>query len=48
VFDLCGVKDFVRKTFSVVITSSLEERRRWIEEVEEIVEKEFFFVGDGR
>jgi hypothetical protein len=30
-----------QKSIPVVITSSLEERKRWIEEVEGIVEKDF-------
>jgi len=42
---LCEVK-IVRKTFSVVITSSLEERKRWLKEVEGIVEKEFLRKDD--
>lgn len=32
IFDLCGIKDFHRKMFSVVVTSSMEQRLRWIEE----------------
>ena len=32
IFDLCGVQNFHRKTFSVVVTSTLEQRHRWIEE----------------
>ena len=44
IFDLCGVKDFVRKTFSVVITSSLEECKGWLKEVEEIVKKHLTLI----
>ena len=37
VFDLCGVERFYRRMFCVVVTSTPEIRRRWLEEVEEIV-----------
>jgi putative NADPH-quinone reductase len=37
VFDLCGVHDVRRRTFGVVVTSTPEERRAWLREVEEIV-----------
>jgi putative NADPH-quinone reductase len=37
VFDLCGVSDVRRRTFSVVVTSTREERNAWLREVEEIV-----------
>lgn len=32
IFDLCGIKHFHRRMFSVVVTSTMEQRRRWIEE----------------
>ncbi len=37
VFDLCGVGDVRRVTFSVVVTSSREEREKWLAEVRELV-----------
>jgi putative NADPH-quinone reductase len=37
VFDLCGVKDVRRRTFGVVVTSTPEQRRAWLDEVEELV-----------
>lgn len=37
VFDLCGVRLFYRRTFSVVITSTDDERRRWIDEARSLV-----------
>ena len=37
VFDLCGVRDVRRRTFGVVVTSTAEERARWLGEVEELV-----------
>ncbi len=41
IWDFCGVKRFVRRNFSVIVESSLEQRKRWLEEVEEIVTEEF-------
>ena len=41
IFDLCGVKNFVRRTFSPVITSTAAQRKAWLEEAVEIVEREF-------
>ena len=37
VFSLCGVRDFQRRTFSVVATSTPEQRGRWLEEVEALL-----------
>ena len=37
IFDLCGVKTFFRRTFSVVVTSSQEQRCQWLREVEKTV-----------
>jgi NAD(P)H dehydrogenase (quinone) len=41
VFDLCGVKRFRRKTFTVVVTSTLPQRQRWLTEVSETVREIF-------
>lgn len=41
IFDLCGVKEFYRKTFSVVVTSSVEQRQAWLDEVRETVNRSF-------
>ena len=41
VFGLCGVADVRRKTYSVVVTSTLEERRSWLADVREIVGRIF-------
>ena len=43
IFDLCGVTDFYRKMYGVVVTSSLEERRDWLKDVVEVVNR--FFPG---
>jgi putative NADPH-quinone reductase len=40
-FISCGVKSFYRKTFGVIITSSIEQRTKWLKEVEEITERHF-------
>ena len=37
VFEFCGVRNVVRETFSVVITSSYEERVGWLKRAEELV-----------
>jgi NAD(P)H dehydrogenase (quinone) len=37
IFDLCGVKQFHRRMFGVVVTSSLQERQAWLGEVQRIV-----------
>jgi NAD(P)H dehydrogenase (quinone) len=41
VFDLCGVKNVQRRTFTVVVTSTPQQRARWLQEVEQIVIREF-------
>ena len=41
IFDLCGVKNFRRRTFSAVITSTEAQRAKWLRDVNEIIEKEF-------
>ena len=37
IFGLCGVKTFRRRMFGVVVTSSPQQRARWLREVQEIV-----------
>ncbi|HOW36453.1 MAG TPA: NAD(P)H-dependent oxidoreductase [Candidatus Omnitrophota bacterium] len=41
IFDFCGVEKFVRRTFSVVIISSAEQRREWLNEVRAITQRHF-------
>jgi putative NADPH-quinone reductase len=41
VFDLCGVKNVQRRNFTVVITSTPEQRAGWLEEVRQIVAGHF-------
>jgi len=44
IFDLCGVKEFYRRMFGVVVTSTLDERQKWLEEVDVKV-RDFFPSG---
>lgn len=37
IFGLCGVSTFYRETFSVVVTSTVEQRRQWLEKVRKVV-----------
>lgn len=39
IFDLCGVKNFYRRMFNVIVTSSQEERENWLKEINFIIEK---------
>ena len=41
IFGLCGVKNFYRKMYGVIVTSSQEERLHWLEDVEKTVDKYF-------
>jgi putative NADPH-quinone reductase len=41
VFGLCGVNTFYRETFSVVVTSTPEQRQQWLTKVREVVQGYF-------
>jgi NAD(P)H dehydrogenase (quinone) len=41
VFGLCGVHRVERRTFSVVVTSTPDERTRWLADVREVVSRHF-------
>ena len=41
VFDLCGVKDVRRRMYAVVVTSTPEERRRWLADAADLVTSAF-------
>ncbi len=45
VFGLCGVRRVERRSFSVVVTSTAEQRARWLAEVGEIVSRHFPRAG---
>ena len=41
VFGLCGVNTYYRQTFSVVVTSAVEQRQEWLKNVREVVQRYF-------
>lgn len=41
IFDLCGVKNFYRKMFGIIVTSTVNDRKIWLEEVWETVNRYF-------
>ena len=41
IFGLCGVPVFHRRMFTIVVTSSGEQRREWLEEVELIINEHY-------
>lgn len=41
IFDLCGVKQFDRRMFRIVVTSNQKQREIWLKEVEEMINKYF-------
>lgn len=41
IFDLCGVKAFHRRMFGVMVTSTPEQRARWLDEVRDTVDRFF-------
>ena len=41
IFDLCGIKQFYRKMFRIVVTSNVKQRQTWLEEVQTITQKYF-------
>lgn len=41
ILNFCGIKNIHRRMFNIVVTSTEEERRQWLEEVQETVCKYF-------
>ena len=41
VFDLCGVANFSRRTFNIVVSSTETERHAWLDEVSGIMQERF-------
>lgn len=39
IFGLCGINNFLRRTFTVMVTSTAEQREFWLSEVKSITEK---------
>jgi putative NADPH-quinone reductase len=46
VFDLCGVKDVRRKTYSVIVTSTVEQRQGWLADAAALVTDAFPGAGE--
>lgn len=44
IFDLCGVKTFYRKMYSVIVTSTLEQRLFWLEDTVQLTKKYFLHI----
>lgn len=41
IFDLCGVKNFHRKIYRIVVTSSAEQRKLWLAETADLIRLHF-------
>lgn len=41
IFDFCGVKNFYRRMYQVIVTSTLEERQEWLADVKRVVNNHF-------
>lgn len=45
ILQYCGVKKFYRKTYEVIITSNLIQRKKWLLDVEKIVDSHFPLIS---
>lgn len=41
IFDLCGVKNFKRRNYGVIVTSTLQQRTMWLRDVQKMVSETF-------
>lgn len=41
IFGMCGVRDFLRRNFEPVILSTPEQRGQWLDEVRQLVDRQF-------
>jgi NAD(P)H dehydrogenase (quinone) len=41
IFDFCGIKDFHRRVFRIMVTSDRLQRQNWLAEVEHLMDKHF-------
>ena len=41
IFGLCGLKNFERRTFETIVTSTLQQREEWLAEVRKIIRRAF-------
>lgn len=46
IFDLCGINQFYRKTFRIVVTSTLEERKVWLQEVKDFLKEKLLLLEE--
>lgn len=46
IFGLCGVHDFYRRMFNIVVTSSEEQRRGWLSEVSETINRYYPMIAE--
>lgn len=44
IFDLCGIKNFHREMFNVVVTSTEKQRKKWLEQVRDLMIR--YFPGE--
>ncbi len=41
IFELCGVRNFQRRMFYVIVSSTPEQRRAWLEEAQDLASRCF-------
>ncbi len=41
IFALCGIDDFYRETFNIIVTSTEKQRKEWLQEVSRTVDQYF-------
>ncbi len=41
IFDFCGVKQFERKIYRIMVTSNLKQRLQWLKETRDLIDKYF-------
>ena len=41
IFDFCGIKNFQRRNYGVMVTSTPEERKSWLDDVRKVVSASF-------
>lgn len=47
IFDLCGVTNFYRRMFNIIVISSEEQRNAWLKEVRQTIDKYYLKEKDG-
>jgi putative NADPH-quinone reductase len=41
IFDFCGIKQFERKIYRIIVTSDLKQRHQWLKETRDLIDKYF-------